>query len=284
MGEIVYLNGEFIPKEQALISIDDGGFLYGFGIFETMRAYNGKVFRLSKHLDRLEVSQKLVGLKLDIGTEELRRIVEETVKRNRLSDAYVRMTLSSGVEKPTVVVFARSLEKYLKNYKYDLDYYYQNGMRAVKVSERSNPHSLVTKIKSLNYLQNLIAKKEAKEKGADEAILINTSGYVSEGAASNLFLVQGGRVFTPPLEAGLLPGVTREVVEELADEAGIELRETEFRLEEMRAADECFLTNSMLEVMPVTDIDDHAIGDGRPGKITAILRESYRELVSQESK
>lgn len=280
MSEIVYLNGSLIPSNQAMISVMDYGFLYGFGLFETMRAYGGQVFRLESHLGRLERSAEM--LELPIGTLDLQNAVIDTIQANKLSDARVRIAISIGegsmtpdpstCSKPTVLILAGHYQPYPEQI-------YEKGFRAVVSSIRRNSQSPLSRLKSANYLESLLAKQEARAARVDEALCLNEKGLLAEASMSNIFLVTDGILRTPGQESGILPGITREVVLELASRLSISAFEQDIRLEEVFQAQEAFLTNSLMEIMPLTEVDGKPVGSGRPSLVTRRLSEAYRKLV-----
>lgn len=280
MSEIVYLNGSLIPRSQAGISVLDYGFLYGFGLFETMRAYEGQVFRLDSHLNRLARSAKILGL--PIGVTDLEDAVMATIQANQLGDARIRITVSIGegsmvpdpttCKQPTVLILAGDYHPYLEQI-------YQKGFRAVVSSIRRNSGSPLSRLKSANYLENMLAKQEARTAGVDEALCLNEKGLLAEASMSNIFLVDDGVLRTPGEESGVLPGVTREVVLELASRLGISTLEHDVRLDEIAEAQEAFLTNSLIEIMPLTEIAGRHVGSGRPGPVTRRLMADYKKLV-----
>jgi len=292
MAELVYLNGSLVPAAEARIAALDYGFLYGYGLFETMRAYRGHVFRLSRHLERLAHSAKTLGITVDIPT--LADAVGETLTANGFGEtvsdtvgvARVRLTVSAGegdpvpdpasCARPTVLVVAGEYQPLSEDT-------YRAGYRAVTASLRRNHHSPLAGIKSLNFTENLLARQEAGRAGVDEAILLNDLDRVAEASMSNLFVVTGDVLRTPPLDAGILPGITREAVLELAERLGITAMEDDITLDELRQAGEAFLTNSVIEVMPLTGLDGQPIGDGTAGPVTQKLREAYHELVRSET-
>ena len=284
MSDIVYLNGSLIPRHQATISALDYGFLYGFGLFETMRAYGGQVFRLDSHLNRLARSAETLGLPTDIPT--LKNGVEHTIEANKLSDVRIRITISIGeggmvpdpstCEKSTVLILAghyRPLPKAV----------YEKGFRAVISSIRRNSQSPLSRLKSANYLESLLARQEARAAGVDEAICLNEKGLLAEASMSNIFIVTGGILRTPGEESGILPGITRGTVLELAPQLGIKTAKQDITLDELFQAEEAFLTNSMIEVMPLTEVDGKPVGAGKPGSVTEKLRATYKELVLAET-
>lgn len=280
MNEIVYLNGSLIPRSQAGISVLDYGFLYGFGLFETMRAYEGQVFRLDSHLNRLARSAKILGL--PIGVTDLGDAVMATIQANQLGDARIRITVSIGegsivpdpstCKQPTVLILAGDYHPYLEQI-------YQKGFRAVVSSIRRNSGSPLSRLKSVNYLENMLAKQEARAVGVDEALCLNEKGLLTEASMSNIFLVYDGVLRTPGEESGILPGVTRGVVLELASRLGISTLEHDVRLDEIAEAQEAFLTNSLIEIMPLTEIAGRHVGSGRPGPVTQRLMADYKKLV-----
>jgi len=280
MSKIVYLNGCLMPLSQASISVLDYGFLYGFGLFETMRAYGGQVFRLDSHLNRLVRSAEVLGL--SIGVTDLKDAVMATLQANQLSDARIRITVSIGegsmvpdpstCQQPTVLILVGDYHPYPEQI-------YQKGFRAVVSSIRRNSQSPLSRLKSANYLENMLAKQEARAAGVDDALCLNEKGLLAEASMSNIFLVNDGILRTPTEDSGILPGITREVVLELASQLGISTFEQDIRLDELSQTQEAFLTNSLIEIMPLTEIDGKPVGSGRPGPVTQRLMADYRKLV-----
>ena len=280
MSEIVYLNGSLIPRSQASISALDYGFLYGYGLFETMRAYGGRVFRLDNHLRRLARSAEVLGL--PIGTLNLEDAVMDTIQANQLSEARIRIAISIGeggmvpdpstCNRPTVLILAGHYQPYPEEV-------YEKGFRAVVSSIRRNSGSPLSRLKSANYLESLLARQEARAAGVNEALCLNEKGFLAEASMSNIFLVTNGILRTPGQESGILPGITRETILELASPLGINTLEDNIRLDELSQAEEAFLTNSLIEVMPLTELEGKPIGSGRPGSVTERLMAAYRELV-----
>ena len=280
MSQIVYLNGSLMPRSQAFISAMDYGFLYGFGLFETMRAYRGQVFRLERHLSRLAHSALILGL--PVGALALKSAVADTIQANQLSEARIRITVSIGegatspdpdtCNKPTVLIVA-------ENYKPYPEKVYQKGFRAVVASIHRNSQSPLARLKSANYLESILARQEARAAGVDEALCLNEKGLLAEASMSNIFLVTDGILRTPDEESGILPGITRETILELAPQLGINTLEQDIRLDELSRADEAFLTNSLIEVMPLTEIDGKPIGPGSPGPLSRRLMAAYKKLV-----
>lgn len=294
MSPIVYLDGEFVPKEEARVSVFDHGFLYGDGVFEGIRAYSGRVFRLDEHVARLYRSAKAIFLTLRQTPDEVRELVLETCRRNRLENGYIRVVVSRGPGDlginpancqgdPTVTIIADKLTMYPQSM-------YENGMAVITCATRRNsPAALDPNIKSLNYLNNILAKIEVNraarapgEVPVGEGLMLNLDGYVAEATGDNIFIVQGGQLTTPPVYVGILEGVTRNTVMELAEQHRIPCREQVFTMTSVYGADEIFLTGTGAEVIPVVRVDDRTIGDGKPGPITRRLITAYRELVNSQ--
>ena len=285
---LIYLNGRFVPKEEAIVSVFDHGYLYGDGIYETMRAYGGTLFLLDRHLDRLVRSANAISLALPLSLEEIGRALKETLRVNNLTEAYVRLHFSRGpgeigldpalCPEPTMVIMARPFKVYPSKY-------YERGVSvAVVKTRRNHPLALDPSIKGTNFLNNILAKIESIRAGAYEGIMLNWEGFVAEGTICNIFMVKSGTLVTPALSIGILEGVTRGLVLHLADKLHVPTRETAFTPEELVTADECFITNSTMEVMPVTIIDGRLIGNGRPGPVTAALARAYDDEVLKCSK
>ena len=266
---IIYLDGKYLPDDQARISVFDHGFLYGDGVFEGIRAYNGKIFRLKEHLDRLYDSAKTIDLTPPISKEEMTEAICETLRRNKLKDAYIRPIITRGVgdlgldprkcPKASVLVIAVTWGAMYG----DL---YEKGLRAVTVSIRRNPaESMPPNVKSLNYLNNILAKIEANYKGGDEAIFFDTNGYISEGSGDNLYIVKNGEIITPPT-LNNLRGITRMVLIEIAKSLGITVKEQNLGYFDLYTADELICTGTAAEVAPITWVDGRTIGSGKPGR------------------
>ena len=275
----IYINGKFYAKDEAKVSVFDHGYLYGDGIYETLRGYEGVVFKLDEHIARLMRSASMIMLELPMDAAGFADAVNRTVAENGLSEAYIRITVSRGpgelgldpalCPEPTVVIMAKELRPYPPEM-------YANGIKASVVRTRRNsPDALDPAIKSTNFLNNILAKVEAKNAGACEGIMLNHDGHVAEGTISNVFMVEGGTLFTPPAEAGILVGVTRDLVITLAGTLGMQAREELFLPERLLSADEVFITNTTMEVMPVTDIDGRPAGGGSAGVVAVRLREAY---------
>jgi branched-chain amino acid aminotransferase len=282
--EMVYLNGRLIPRHEAKVPVMDYGFLYGYGLFETMRAYRGIVFRLDSHLKRLAASADF--LKIPVNTLVLKSAVMETVRINRLQDARVRLAVSFGEGslapdlhsycQPTIFIAATAYLPYMPEI-------YEKGYRLIVSSRQRCSQSFLPQMKTANYLENLLSRREALSVGADDALWLNEKSQVVETSTSNIFLSTKNMLKTPRPENGLLPGITREVVLELAARYGIKVLETDIRLEESLSADEIFLTNSLIEIMPVTAVNNKTVAAGKPGLITRILMELYKDIVDKET-
>ncbi len=286
MERVVYVDGRFYPKDEAKVSVFDHGFLYGDGVFEGIRAYNGRVFRLQEHLQRLYDSAKAIALEIPVSIDEMREIVLESCRRNDLRDAYIRLVVSRGkgdlgldprkCPRPTVICIADSIALYPA----DL---YTKGMRIMTVPTRRNGvENLNPRIKSLNYLNNILAKIEANNAGYAEVLMLNEQGVVVECTGDNIFLVKGRRLLTPPAWVGILEGITRGAVMEIAREAGLEVREEVFTRLDVWLADECFLTGTAAEAIPVVECDGRKIGAGVPGPVTGDLIQRFRALCHRE--
>ena len=287
MKDIIYINGALVPRGEARISPFDRGFLYGYGLFETMRSYGGWVFRLDRHLARLMRSAERLGLAALLDPAVLEQAIQKTLEANRLRDARIRLSISAGegergLAPPesgmlTIIVVAERLSLPTPRA-------YEKGVSAAIVSARRNSQSLLSGIKSMAYLESLLAHSEAMAAGADEAILLNERSTVAECSTSNIFLVVGGRLLTPSAESGILPGITREVVLELAQGLGITTVVGEIQLADLLGADEAFLTNSIVELMPITQVDGRPVGRGKPGEVTMRLLKTYREQVLRQGR
>ncbi len=284
MSEIVYLNGSLVPASEAKISAFDYGFLYGFGLFETMRAYEGKMFKIEAHLKRLANGMK--ALNMPTVTVDLKQAVAETLKANNLSEARIRITVSAGEGSPTPNPASCTIPTVLitaRTYNPPADAVYEKGFKAIVSSIRSNAETPLANVKTTQRLNNLLAKQEAEKKSADDAIFLNEHDLVAEATSSNIFLVSDEVLKTPRTENGILPGVTRDVVLDLASKLGVEAVEQDIYLGELLEAEEAFLTNSMMEIMPLTKVAKNLIGNGKPGTVTRKLRRAYNELVASYS-
>lgn len=285
--EAVYLNGEFLPLEDASIPLDDRAVLYGDGLFETIRGYRGKPFRLERHLKRLEEGCRTLGKRNPLTSEEagdaLRRLLELNSLEKR--DSYIRITLTGGPSgggkrlEPGSPVGVFMLAR---PYTGHSPHHYREGISIIISKIARDPASPLSYVKSTNYLGSLIAKQEAFEEGADDAVLLTTSGNIAEATSSNIFLVMDGELHTPENGCGLLPGITREAVVELGSALGVETRQSVIGPTSLFACDEIFLTNSMVELMPVREVSGKEIGNGCPGPVTMELSRAYRDLVQSE--
>ncbi|WP_135606444.1 branched-chain-amino-acid transaminase [Methanococcoides sp. NM1] len=278
---LIYYNGEFVTKENATISIYDHGFLYGDGVFEGIRAYNGRVFKLQEHVDRLYDSAKAIALEVPISKEDMSEAILETLRKNDLRDAYIRPIVSRGVgdlgldprkcPKPSIYIVS---QEWAAMYG-DL---YEVGLKAITVGIRRNaPDALSPNIKSLNYLNNILAKIEANEKGGDEAIFLDQNGFVSEGSGDNIFVIKNGKIYTPPT-INNLKGITRATAIELLEERGYEVIVGNLGLFDMYTADEIFVTGTAAEAAPITKLDGRPIGDGSVGPITKAAVAAFEEV------
>ncbi|SFH54726.1 branched-chain-amino-acid transaminase [Planctomicrobium piriforme] len=286
MSQKIYLDGQLLPKEQAVISVYDHGLLYGDGVFEGIRVYSKRVFRLKDHVERLYESARAIRLIIPITPAEMTKAVEETVAANGITDGYVRLVITRGAgslgldirrtSHPQVIIIADTITMYPEEM-------YEKGMEIITASTiRNHPGALSPRIKSLNYLNNILAKIEGTDAGCAEALMLNHLGHVAECTGDNIFIVKNGVLKTPPTDAGILDGVTRNVVIELAIEAGVEVREMTLIRHDVYVADECFLTGTAAEVIAVTKLDGRPIGEGVPGPVTKKLRTRFQEYVREE--
>ncbi|CAG7655271.1 branched-chain-amino-acid transaminase [Paenibacillus allorhizosphaerae] len=283
MAQIIYLNGQYVSKEDAKISVYDHGFLYGDGIFEGIRIYNGNIFKSKEHLDRLYDSAKSIMLDIPLKQDEMQQVLIETIRRNELRDGYIRLVVSRGPgdlgldprrsPKANVIIIVEQLSIYPEEA-------YLRGLKTVSVSTRRNvPDALNPKIKSLNYLNNILVKIQANLAGVGEAIMLNSQGYVAEGSSDNIFIVKRGVVYTPPCYVGALEGITRAAIIEICGELGYTLKEEPFTLHDVYVADEVFFTGTAAEVIAVREVDARIIGEGKAGPITTHLLKEFRKLV-----
>ncbi|HMK47737.1 MAG TPA: branched-chain-amino-acid transaminase [Methanocella sp.] len=281
MTEYIYIDGRFYDKENAKISVFDHGLLYGDGVFEGIRAYNGRVFRLDEHIDRMYDGARAIMLQPALSKDEIKQAILETVRKNNLKDAYIRPIITRGVgsmgldprkcPKSSIIIIAESWGAMYGSL-------YEIGLTGVSVSVRRNAaEALPTNIKSLNYLNNILAKIEANEKGGDEAIIFDVRGNVSEGSGDNIFIIKNGKIFTPFVQYNL-SGITRMCVFELCAKQRIPIIEQNLGYFDMYTADEVFVTGTAAEIAPMTKIDGRIIGDGRPGPVTKKLMKAYSEL------
>ncbi len=282
MGLIIYLNGEYVPEERAVVSVFDHGLLYGDGVFEGIRAYHNRVFKLKEHIVRLYESARAIDLHIPLSQGEMTEVVLETCRRNGLKDAYIRLVVSRGrgdlgldprkCPNPTIFCIAASIQLYPEEL-------YEKGLELVTVATRRNlPEACNPRVKSLNYLNNIYAKIEANLVGAPEAVMLNQEGYVAEATGDNIFIVKNGTLITPPSHVGILEGITRNTVMEIARSKGIPVEEKLFTRFDIYTADECFLTGTAAEVIPAVKLDGRLIGSGQPGEMTRLLMQAFREL------
>jgi branched-chain amino acid aminotransferase len=278
----IFIDGKYYNERDAKISVFDHGLLYGDGVFEGIRAYHGRVFKLKEHIDRLFYSAKAILLEIPMSHARIMRATVETCRKNKIRDGYIRLIVTRGIgtlglnpdrcKKPSVIIIADKIQLYPPSV-------YARGLDIVTVPTTRNLHSALNPaIKSLNYLNNILAKIEANNAGVEEAVMLNAEGFVAECTGDNLFIGKNGELFTPPLSAGALYGITRQTVIELAEEEGLKVSEPNLTRYDLFNADECFLTGTGAEIVPVVKIDGRAIGAGKPGAITKMLVEQYRAL------
>jgi branched-chain amino acid aminotransferase, group I len=279
----IFLNGEFVSKEDAKVSVYDHGFLYGDGIFEGIRVYNGNIFKCKEHLERLYDSAKSIDLKVPYPMDEMQQHIINTIRKNELRDGYIRLVVSRGPgdlgldprrsRGANVVIIVEPLAIYPEEA-------YVNGLKVVSVSTRRNiPDALNPKIKSLNYLNNVLVKIQANLAGVGEALMLNAQGYVAEGSGDNIFIVKRGILYTPPSYVGALEGITRAAIIEICGKIGYTVKEEPFTLHDVYVADEVFLTGTAAEVIAVREVDGRIIGEGKAGPITTRLLQEFRSIV-----
>jgi branched-chain amino acid aminotransferase len=282
----IYLDGQYVDETQAKVSVFDHGLLYGDGVFEGIRLYEGNVFRLVEHLERLEYSAKALMIKLPLTRQELIDATCETCRRNKLRNGYIRLVVTRGpgdlglapwsCSKPTLFIIASTIQLYPKEY-------YDNGLAIVTVpTRRINPAALPPTVKSLNYVNNILGKIEAKQAGALEAIMLNDQGYVAECTADNIFTVHKGVIYTPAASQGALKGITRDTIFDVARDLKVPVQDITMTRYDIWCADECFLTGSGAEVVPVIALDGREIGSGKPGPITQRVLADFRQRVTRE--
>jgi len=278
----VYLDGKFCDEQDAKVSVFDHGLLYGDGIFEGIRAYNGRVFKLKEHIDRLFYSAKAILLTIPMPHAAVMKAVVDSCRANNLRDGYIRLIVTRGVgtlglnpnrcKNPSVIVIADKIQLYPEEL-------YDRGMEIITVPTVRNLHSAVNPaIKSLNYLNNILAKIEANNAGCEEAVMLNADGYVAECTGDNIFIIKEGKLLTPPLSAGALYGITRQTVIDIAQKRGMEVSEPNLTRYDLFNADECFVTGTGAEIVPIVKIDARVIGDGKPGALTRSLVADYHSL------
>ena len=283
MPRMIFINDRLVSEEQAVVSVFDHGLLYGDGVFEGLRSYSGKVFRLDAHLDRLYASARAICLEIPLAKEVVAKAVNDTLTANGLTDGYIRLVVTRGAgslgldpnktKNPQVIVIADTISLYPGEY-------YEKGLRIVTAAtQRTQSAALSPRIKSLNYLNNIMANLEGLQAGCVEALMLNSKGEVAECTGDNIFVFRSGKLLTPPPDAGILEGITRGAVMELAAAAGIDCRESTLVRHDLYTADECFLTGTAAEVIPVVEIDGRKVGAGLPGPVTARLTREFHALV-----
>ena len=286
MGPVVYVNGQFVQKEEATVSVYDHGFLYGDGVFEGIRAYNGRIFKLDAHVDRLFESAHTLGIHIPLGRPEMTQAILETVRRTGYRDAYIRPVVSRGAgdlgidprkcPRANVIIIVDSIQLYPEEA-------YRKGLRLITTTTRQRPVDVLNpRIKTCNYLNNILARIEVNLVGVDEGLMLTTQGYVAECTADNVFIVKAGRVLTPPAYLGILQGITRQTIFDLCAQMGLPCAEQVLTLHDMYTADECFLTGTGAELGPVVLLDGRAIGTGKPGPLTQRILAAFRELAARE--
>ena len=286
MSIVTYVNGRFVPKEEATVSVYDHGYLYGDGVFEGIRVYNGRVFKLEAHVERLFESAHTLQIQIPLGRKEMTEAILETVRRTGLRDAYIRPVVSRGAgdlgidprkcPRPNVVIIVDAIQLYPEEA-------YRRGLRMITASTRQRPVDVLNpRVKTCNYLNNIIARIEVNRAGVDEGLMLTTSGHVAECTADNIFIVKKGRVLTPPAHLGILAGVTRQTVLDLCGSLGIPAAEQTLTLHDMYTADECFLTGTGAELGPVVELDGRKIGTGQPGPVTQRILAAFRDLAARE--
>ena len=278
----IFIDGRYYDERNAKISVFDHGLLYGDGIFEGIRAYHDRVFKLREHIDRLFYSAKAILLEIPMSPAQVMRAVIETCRKNKIHDGYIRLVVTRGMgtlglnpkscKRPSVIIIAGKIQLYPPKL-------YRRGLDIITVPTTRNLHSALNPaIKSLNYLNNILAKIEAANGGVEEAVMLNAEGFVAECTGDNLFIVKNGALFTPPLSAGALYGITRQTVLELAEESGLKASEPNLTRYDLFNADECFITGTAAEIVPVVKIDGRVIGGGKPGPVTRQLEDDYHAL------
>ena len=282
MTNFIFLNDKIIPDTDGSISTGDRGFLYGDGIYETLRSYNGNPFKLSEHLERMRYSAKQLRISFEYTNAEIDKWINELIEKNRCQDAYIRITLSRGAGGgrlqmddnigPTTMIQVKALTPYDRNL-------YDEGMSLVVSDYRRSTSCPISRHKSTNLLKSIILKEEANKRSADETIILNTDGHVAECVVSNIFMVSGESIVTPSLDTNILPGITRKTVLDICRDSSIPASEECFEIDRLVNSDEVFITNSLMEIMPVSKIDDSKIGKAVPGKITRQLMSAYKRFI-----
>jgi len=286
MGQKVYINGEYFDKKDAKISVFDHGLLYGDGVFEGIRSYKRLVFKLKEHIDRLYESAHGIMLKINISKDEMTKAVIDTLKLNELDDAYIRLITTRGIgdlgldprkcKDASIIIITDKIQLYPEKL-------YKEGLKLITVpTPRNIPEALNPQIKSMNYLNNILAKIEAINVGYEEALMFTASGYVAECTGDNIFVVKGNSLITPPAYLGILKGITRSAVMDIGKKIGLDVKEEVLTRHNLYTSDECFLTGTAAEIVPVISIEKRVIGTGRPGKITLRLMKEFRELTKKD--
>ncbi len=282
----IYIDGEWHPRDAAKVSVFDHGLLYGDGVFEGIRVYNRRIFRLTEHLERLYASAQALALTIPLPFAEMQAVVQEAVRRNRKDDGYIRLVVTRGAgdlgidprscAHPSVIIIVTDIRVYPREL-------YADGIKAITSATRQVSHEAFDpRVKSLSYLKNILAKIDAQRAGAHEAIMLNAAGFIAECSADNLFVVRAGRLLTPSPQDGALEGITRGAILELAAEAGIAAGEAHLTRYDVFTAEECFVSGTGAELMPVTEVDGRVIADGKPGAVTRRLIEAFHALVRHE--
>lgn len=282
----IYINGKILPKEKALISVFDHGLLYGDGVFEGIRTYDSLIFRMKEHIDRLYKSADAIELKISLTKREMIDAVIKTLKANKLKDAYIRLVVTRGVgdlgldprkcPMPTIFIITDKIRLYPEKF-------YKHGLEIITATTKRNfPQALDPRIKSLNYLNNILAKIDAIKAGTEEAIMLTYEDYVAECTGDNIFIVRNGELITPPVDIGALEGITRDAVISIAKNMEIPCYTKLIKMDEVYGADEVFLTGTAAEIIPVIKIDERVIGKGKPGSLTLRLREAFKKLTKTD--
>ncbi|MDD5680772.1 MAG: aminotransferase class IV [Candidatus Omnitrophica bacterium] len=283
----VYVNGQMVDKDKAVISAFDRGFLYGDGVFETMRSYGGKIFRIKDHLNRLSASMKFLRIRQPLADKEIEKVVYELLESNCLKDARIRATVSRGSSEDGKMDISKSRPSNIviitEEYILPPDKYYEKGVAADIARSRRNSQSVLSRLKVLNYLESILARNEAIPKGCFDTIFLNDAGHVSEGGTCNIFMVSGNKLLTPSPDCGILPGITRKVILEISRYAGVGIQEGKFTEDELKSSSEVFITNSLFEVMPVVKVENKTIGAGTVGEVTKKIQSLYKEEVRKET-
>jgi len=280
----IYLNGALVPERQAVVSVFDHGLLYGDGVFEGIRAYNGRVFMLDAHIDRLYRSARAIALAIPLSRADMTAAVVATCKANKTRNGYIRLVVTRGkgslglnpytCQRPQIIIIAATIQLYPESF-------YAQGLKVVTAGTiRNHTESLSPAIKSLNYLNNILAKIEAINAGVEEVVMLNTQGHVAEASGDNIFIIRGNQLLTPPVSEGALEGVTRNVVMRLARDNGVEVREAVLTRYDLYNAEELFLTGTAAEIISVVEMDRRKIGAGRPGPLTLMLTKRFHEFAA----